>query len=251
MITKFKITCAAALLAVQLVSTGPAYAAEAESIPVVDEKQAALAAFTEYYVPTELSTAGALANYERQFLRISAADPKGIALEEWYPGITQYAMVAGQAVIEKNIRAIIPQIHSDIAAYMDQKFALAELKKINTYYASESAQASMKTVINNMDGDEIADKAIAKMRDGDGTATIDKNDVLVMAEKSIAKSLSNQQFKDMAQFMSTPTGRKFILNADGLLDIVSIKMNVAANQNVSEAQAAVILSVRDFIVASN
>ena len=234
--------------------TQPAAASMQESPPVAatqSEKQIELAAFAEHYLPTELSVEGAGVNYERQSLRVSSQDEASIALEQQYPGVTKAAVAVGKLHVEQRMRAIIPIIQAKLIAYMEPRFSLPEIKKINAYYASQSSKNAMEKVFKNMDGDAFTDKAMEQMQNGDGTISFEKSDIMKAAQDSVLKSMSDAQFKEMTQFMTSPVGRKFVLNGEGILEIVTSSINQELSTGVAETQAQVMLAVRDYINSSN
>lgn len=221
--------------------------ADGTTVTAASEKQQLLQKFAEFYVPTDGSTQGAMANYERQFLRSFENDSASVAIEKQYPGLANAALAAGKTVVEKAFRQYIPQTHVEIVQYMDSRFTADELMKINAFYGTAVIRSSMKDIVQNIDTDKITDEMKAKMRAGNGEIAVDRNQVLSAATTSAMKTMTDAQIVIYSEFVATPTGRKFMLNAEALIDIVAKSTSKAMNEVIGPVQQAVMTAARDHV----
>lgn len=243
--TRFRCVAALLLATAMLPSSALSQTANSTTEGAATEKQQLLQKFAGFYVPTDVSTEGALANYERQFLRSFESESASAAMEKQYPGLTRAALAAGKAVVEKALRQYIPQSQLEVVQYMDSKFTTDELVKINAFYGKLVIQSSMKDIVGNIDTDKIADDMKAKMRTGNGEIAVDKDQVLSAATASAMQTMTDDQIKAYSEFVRTPTGRKFMLNADSLVDIVAKSTSKSMNEVMGPVQQAVMTAARD------
>ena len=245
--TSSRYVAALLLATTMLPSSAPAQTPNSTTEAAASEKQQLLQTFAEFYVPTEVSTQGALANYERQFLRGFESDGTSVAMEKQYPGLAKAALAAGKVVVEKALRQYIPQSQTEVMQFMDSRFTTGELVKINAFYGKSANQSSMKDIVQNVDSDKIADDMKAKMKTGTAEIAIDKDQMLSAATASAMKTMTDDQIKAYSEFMATAAGRKFMLNAGTLLDIVAKSTSTALTEVMGPVQQAVMTAARDHV----
>ncbi|ATW03219.1 hypothetical protein CHN51_06425 [Sphingorhabdus sp. YGSMI21] len=226
---------------VTLASPVSAYASEDPSAgPKTegDDKGHLTRNFAELYLPAEISIAGALDNFERQFSRTLESEPSNAALEKKYPGIGKAAMSAGRAVLRDGLQKDIPTIQLELSAYMGENFSAPEIRAINQFYTSSAGRSLLRGVRENLDADQLTDRMIEKMKTGDGQMVIDNDEIIDMTGQAAMKSLEEEHIPAIAAFMTSPAGRKFSLHAKDLIAIVSQGMNVSTNRMMPDIQAA-------------
>ncbi len=208
-----------------------------------------LETFSELYMPTEPSIDAALNNYDAQFIRASKADAASLAIEQKYPGVIENAMKAGKVIVERSLRKAIPDVQLKIITFMDARFNSSEIAKINEFYASNASQITQQQMLKNADNDAITDDILKRAREGDGKLSINNAQVTGALAEASVKSMTKESISATSKFVSTPAGRKFFLNANDLLTIITSNLSDTMNDTAVEVQTAVLTSIQEYTAA--
>ncbi len=226
-----------------------ATAKKGQSAAEAIDKAELLKSFAEFYMPAQLSIDSALLNYDAQFIRASKADAASVALEEKYPGITENAMKSGRSIVERSLRETVPTIQLKIIAFMDARFTASEIAKINEFYATNASQTMQQQMLKNVDHDAMNDDLLKRAREGDGQFSLDNAQLKGALAKAAVKSMSKESITATSKFVGTPAGRKFLLNNNDLITILTSNLSTNMNVVAADVQTAVITSVQEYVAA--
>ena len=146
---------------------GPALAAHLEKSPSIltrSPDSATIRAGTrmaELLNPVDQIVATELRGFDEQIVPAFRGQKDYAALEARYPGVIDAIARAVRPAMERNVRASLPRSRAIMGVFFAERFALAELVELSTFYGSPTGQKIIRAMFANASMGGIVSEVVA------------------------------------------------------------------------------------------